>query len=122
MKKVILMACAVVLSACVNNPNQNFTTTAQNTGVGAAIGAGIGNLVGKDSEATATGAAIGGAIGAVMQTGNWGLGGNQPQQPYHSNQGYPQGYNQPVYNQPTYNQPAYNQYPQNNGAYRPRQY
>lgn len=38
----------------------------RNAVIGAAIGAGAGQLIGKDSEATATGAAIGGLIGAQI--------------------------------------------------------
>lgn len=101
-KTSLLAAIIGGLAACstVTPPNQSGTTTARNAAIGAAVGAGIGQLWGKDTESTLTGAAIGGLIGSQVRT--------------------PDGtgtYQQPTYQQPTYQQPTYSNGGYNNGGY-----
>ena len=95
-KTSLLAATLGGLAACstVTPPNQSGTTTARNAAIGAAVGAGIGQLWGKDTESTLTGAAIGGLIGTYQQP----------------------TYQQPTYQQPTYNNGGYNS-GYNNGGY-----
>ena len=106
-KTSLLAAIIGGLAACstVTPPNQSGTTTARNAAIGAAVGAGIGQLWGKDTESNLTGAAIGGLIGSQVRTPD---GTGTYQQPT---------YQQPTYQQPTYQQPTYNNGGYNNGGY-----
>ena len=65
MKKILtaIVCAALVLSGC-GNMNNLAKGTAIGGGGGAALGAGVGALIGKDGKGAAIGAAIGTAVGA----------------------------------------------------------
>lgn len=51
------------LVACTNMSNEQV----RNAGIGAAVGAGAGVLIGDNTESTVTGAVVGGLIGSQVQ-------------------------------------------------------
>ncbi len=57
---LLILASLSLLTACATQEGQVATGTA----IGAVVGAGVGNLISKDSKGTAIGALIGGSIGA----------------------------------------------------------
>lgn len=60
------LAGTLFITGCTGDPNTNMAI--RNAAVGTAVGAGIGQAWGHDSEATATGAIVGGIIGSQVKT------------------------------------------------------
>lgn len=63
-KSLIASLCAICfLTACADNQQNN---TLAGTGIGAAVGAGVGNLISKNSKGTAIGAGVGALLGGAV--------------------------------------------------------
>ena len=61
----LLLITLLLLSSCAQPPTKAQQGAAIGTGVEAAVGAGLGQAIGRDTEATLLGAGIGAAVGAL---------------------------------------------------------